>query len=98
MDNVFVLVSGVRMWPTLMLIMAVFWTREALSMANILFLFQKSECAYVVLIMAVFWITEALPISVTALLPVFLFPIVGLLSVKEASQQYINVSTPLIFT
>lgn len=51
---------------------------------------QEAECGYVILIMAVFWVTEALPISVTALLPVFLFPVVGILSVKDASQQYIN--------
>ena len=54
--------------------------------------FQKSACGYVILIVAVFWLTEALPIAVSALLPVFLFPMVGLLPVKEASQQYINVS------
>ena len=46
--------------------------------------------------MAVFWITEALPIPVTALIPVFMFPIIGLLSVKEASQQYVNVSIPWV--
>ena len=49
-----------------------------------------------ILIMAVFWITEALPIPVTALIPVFMFPIIGLLSVKEASQQYVNVSIPWV--
>ena len=42
--------------------------------------------------MAVFWVTEALPIAVTALLPVFLFPVIGLMSVADASKQYINVS------
>ena len=46
--------------------------------------------------MAVFWITEALPIPVIALIPVFMFPIIGLLSVKEASQQYVNVSIPWV--
>jgi len=42
--------------------------------------------------MAVFWITEALPIAVTSFIPVFLFPIVGLVSIKDASKEYINVS------
>jgi sodium-dependent dicarboxylate transporter 2/3/5 len=45
--------------------------------------------------MAIFWITEALPIAVTSLLPVFLFPMVGLLTVKATAQQYINVSSYL---
>lgn len=57
---------------------------------------SEAKCAYCVSIMAIFWITEALPISVTSLLPVFLFPMVGLLSVKATSQQYIN-DTNMLF-
>ena len=53
---------------------------------------QEAECGYVIIIMAVFWVTEALPIAVTALLPVFLFPVVGIMSVADAAKQYINVS------
>ena len=72
------------------------FTLEAFDLIKRIFLLflqlQEAECGYVILIMAVFWVTEALPISVTALLPVFLFPVVGILSVKDASQQYINVS------
>ena len=34
--------------------------------------------AAVVVLMAVFWITEALPIAVTALLPLALFPLLGI--------------------
>ena len=64
---------------------------QCLIILTVLYL-QEAICAYAIIIMAVFWITEALPIAVTALLPVFLFPIIGLLSVKATSQQYINVS------
>ena len=59
-------------------------------------LFQEAVCGYAIIIMAVFWITEALPIAVTALLPVFLFPIIGLSSVKATSQQYINVRSHFV--
>ena len=31
--------------------------------------------------------------AITALLPVFLFPMVGMMSVKETSKQYMNVSS-----
>lgn len=41
--------------------------------------------------MAVFWVTEALPIAVTSLLPVILFPMVGLMYAKDVSSTYINV-------
>ncbi len=39
-------------------------------------------------LMAVWWMTEALPIPVTALLPVLLFPLFGLMSVREAAAPY----------
>jgi len=42
----------------------------------------------VTLLMAIWWITEALPIPATALLPLFLFPILNLSSAKEVAHQY----------
>ena len=42
----------------------------------------------VTLWMAVWWTTEAVPISVTALLPVILFPLLEILSISETTQQY----------
>lgn len=47
--------------------------------------------------MAVFWVTEALPIAVTSLLPVILFPMVGLMYAKDVSSTYINVCLYQIF-
>ena len=53
--------------------------------------FQESRCAYVLMVMAVLWLTEALPIPVTALLPVFMFPMAGILTAKEAGLSYFSV-------
>ena len=39
--------------------------------------FQEAKCGYVILVMAMYWTTEAVPIPVTALMPVFAFPILG---------------------
>lgn len=50
--------------------------------------------AAVTVLMGILWITEALPISVTALLPMVLFPVLGVSSIKDASAPYAN---PLIF-
>lgn len=50
--------------------------------------------AAVGLLMAIWWITEALPISVTALLPLVLFPLLGGGSIDQAASPYAN---PLIF-
>ncbi len=46
--------------------------------------------AAVALWMAVWWITEAIPIAATALLPVALFPILGVASGRDIASQYFN--------
>jgi sodium-dependent dicarboxylate transporter 2/3/5 len=40
--------------------------------------------------MAFWWITEALPIGLTSLLPIILFPMLGVLDGKAISNSYIN--------
>lgn len=44
----------------------------------------------VALLMAVWWITEALPLAVTSLLPVALFPLLGIMDGKTVSATYFN--------
>ena len=44
--------------------------------------------------MALWWMTEALPLAVTALLPVILFPMLGLRSLEATTPSYAH---PLIF-
>ncbi|MBE0653752.1 MAG: DASS family sodium-coupled anion symporter [Bacteroidales bacterium] len=44
----------------------------------------------VALLMAIWWITEALPLSVTALVPIAAFPLLGVLDGGEVSGAYIN--------
>jgi sodium-dependent dicarboxylate transporter 2/3/5 len=46
--------------------------------------------AAVALLMAAWWMTEAIPIPATALLPLGLFPILGVLEPSEASAPYAN--------
>lgn len=41
-------------------------------------------------LMAVWWITQAIPISVTSLLPVALFPFLGIMNGKTVSSTYFN--------
>lgn len=45
-------------------------------------------------LMAVLWMTEAMPLPVTALLPLVLFPLAGVLEMNEAASPYAN---PVIF-
>lgn len=58
---------------------------------------QEMRCGYVILIMAIFWVTEALPLHVTALVPVFAFPLLGILSTKEVCSSYMEDPVMLFF-
>ncbi|XP_040837303.1 solute carrier family 13 member 3 isoform X1 [Ochotona curzoniae] len=49
---------------------------------------KEGRCLYVILLMAVYWCTEALPLSVTALLPIILFPFMGILPSHKVCPQY----------
>jgi sodium-dependent dicarboxylate transporter 2/3/5 len=46
--------------------------------------------AAVAALMAVWWITEAVPIAVTALLPIVLFPVLGVTPTGEVTLSYAN--------
>jgi len=64
-----------------------------LGLAN---LGQPSEVCWtaaVTLLCAIWWITEAVPIPVTGLLPLAIFPLVGVLTANEVGQAY---GSPLI--
>ncbi|MCW8926851.1 MAG: DASS family sodium-coupled anion symporter [Xanthomonadales bacterium] len=53
----------------------------------------KPEITYtlaIAILMAIWWITEAVPLAVTALLPVVLFPLLGVVDGKTISAMYFN--------
>ena len=53
----------------------------------------KPEVTYtlaIALLMAIWWITEIVPLAVTALLPVVLFPLFGVMNGKDVSATYFN--------
>ncbi len=51
---------------------------------------EVTRTAAVALLMAVWWMTEALPLAVTALLPMVLFPALGVLDGKLVAAEYFN--------
>lgn len=53
-------------------------------------------CISVVLLMALWWFTEAVPIAVTALLPIVLFPMLGIANPSETMAPYAS-STIFLF-
>ncbi len=44
----------------------------------------------VAILMALWWMTEVVPLAITSLLPVVLFPLLGIMDGKDTSIQYFN--------
>ncbi|PRD20327.1 UNVERIFIED_CONTAM: Solute carrier family 13 member 5 [Trichonephila clavipes] len=40
--------------------------------------------------MACYWVVEPIPVAATSLLPVVLFPLLGVITTSEASSEYMN--------
>ncbi|KAJ8258153.1 hypothetical protein GJAV_G00193740 [Gymnothorax javanicus] len=59
---------------------------------------KEGKCMYVLLLMAMYWCTEALPLAVTALLPICLFPTMGVLPSKKVCPQYFLDTNFLFFS
>jgi len=55
-----------------------------------------TRMAAVAVLMAVWWITDAIPLFATALLPMILYPLLGILSTKATAPIYVN-STIFLF-
>ncbi len=51
---------------------------------------QVTRTLAVAVLMAVWWVSEALPLAITALVPLVLFPALGILDGREVSTQYMN--------
>nr|XP_042900397.1 solute carrier family 13 member 5-like [Parasteatoda tepidariorum] len=57
---------------------------------------QESRCSYAFILTASYWILEPVPIYVSGLLPVFLLPLLGLLSSPEVCANYMKEITMLV--
>jgi len=65
-------------------------TRYVADTFNV-FALKAGRCAYGVLLMATFWVTEAIPMAVTAVLPVVVFPWLGVMDTPEVCKNYFKV-------
>ncbi|XP_053672180.1 protein I'm not dead yet-like [Anopheles nili] len=67
--------------------------------AGTIFLVETSpafRCLYIVIVMGVYWITEALPLPITSMLPIVLFPMMGILDTNRTCMMYMK-DTMLMF-
>ncbi|GFO37535.1 solute carrier family 13 member 2, partial [Plakobranchus ocellatus] len=51
---------------------------------------EARRCLYVLVVMALTWLTESLPIEATALFPMVLFPLMGVMTAGITSGSYLN--------
>lgn len=72
---------GLLLGPVAFLVML--WIPEAQDLST-----AGQRTAAVALLMAIWWITEAIPIPITALLPVVLFPLLGIVDAKQTTAYY----------
>ncbi|XP_022705936.1 solute carrier family 13 member 5-like isoform X4 [Varroa jacobsoni] len=56
---------------------------------------REARCTYVIALMAGYWMFEIMPLSITSLLPVCLFPLLGVISTSDASLPYMKDSIML---
>ncbi|WPJ95088.1 DASS family sodium-coupled anion symporter [Coraliomargarita algicola] len=74
---------GLVVGPLAFLIMLLLPTPEGMS-------WEAQRVAAVTLLMATWWISEAIPIPATSLLPIMLFPLLGVMSTGQATSGYAN--------
>uniref|UniRef100_A0A3B3TZW9 Solute carrier family 13 member 2 n=1 Tax=Poecilia latipinna TaxID=48699 RepID=A0A3B3TZW9_9TELE len=56
---------------------------------------EEAKCGYVIILMALYWCTECMPLAVTALLPIVLFPMMGIMKAGDVSIEYLKDSNML---
>lgn len=77
-------------WPTLILVIT------PLALLPIPILCDNSasnHCLYVLLLMAVYWSTEAIPLAITSMIPIVLFPLMGILDTATTCKFYMSEAT-----
>ncbi|KAJ8042828.1 Solute carrier family 13 member 2 [Holothuria leucospilota] len=87
--------TGRILWgyrKTLILLLVPTLSAPLLAMHN-----GPAKGGWVVIVMAAYWITEALPLAVTALLPMILFPLLGILDTDDVTRNYFKDTVVLFF-
>mgnify|MGYP003969974747 CR=1 FL=1 len=76
-------IIGLFLGPLVFLLLLLLPTAESMSPS-------AAKVAAITALMTVWWITEAIPIPITALLPIALFPLLGIMKPAQATAPYAN--------
>ncbi|CAK9803413.1 Protein I'm not dead yet [Anthophora quadrimaculata] len=71
------------LWPVILLPVVLVETTEVIAM----------RCLYVVGLMAMYWMTEVLPLPITGLIPIVLYPLMGIMNTGDTCACYMNDTT-----
>ncbi|KAM3955758.1 protein I'm not dead yet-like isoform 2-T2 [Aphomia sociella] len=89
--------SSASLWQRASLFLSIYWKSllvvfTPLVLLPIPILNHRVEyrCMYVVLIMATYWVLELLPLPVTSMLPIILFPTMGILDSDKTCAAYMK--------
>ncbi|XP_013184138.2 protein I'm not dead yet [Amyelois transitella] len=89
--------SSASPWQRFSLFFSIYWKSMLVVLTPVLLLpipiLQEGRafrCMYVVLIMAVYWVLELLPLPVTSMLPIVLFPTMGILDSDKTCAAYMK--------
>ncbi|XGW17677.1 hypothetical protein V3C99_002346 [Haemonchus contortus] len=66
-----------------------------LVFSPLLFFGLPFRCAFCILVLSIYWIVEVVPIGVTSLMPIFLFPVLGIESARKICLVYFKDSIVL---
>ncbi|XP_037512364.1 protein I'm not dead yet-like [Rhipicephalus sanguineus] len=80
------LLPAVRLWRRILMVAIPLLLLPLLYMED----HVKSHCAYVVGVVGLYWIVEPIPLGATSLIPIVLFPMLGVLTTERTCQLYMN--------
>lgn len=93
--------SSATLWQRLSLFFSIYWKAVIVVLTPLVLLpipimnttsesAKAFRCMYVVLIMATYWVLELLPLPVTSMLPIVLFPTMGILDSDRTCAAYMK--------
>lgn len=89
--------SSASLWQRASLFFSIYWKSLLVVFTPIVLLpipilnhGTQYRCMYVVLIMATYWVLELLPLPVTSMLPIVLFPTMGILDSDKTCASYMK--------
>ncbi|XP_077870238.1 Na(+)/citrate cotransporter-like [Saccoglossus kowalevskii] len=72
-----------------------------LTLSPILVFFNDSEpakCTYVLLLMAFYWVFLPIPVCITGLIPLVMFPVMGIVSMEDVCKTFMTESVILLIS